>query len=248
MNSMASTLNNLVAVTKKELAAYFNSPVAYIVLGVFLLISGWLYFAFSGLFIVGKASMRSFFAVMPLLFMFITPAVTMRLIAEERKTGTLESLLTLPLREWEIVTGKFFAALGMLCVGLLFTLFYPLSLRMLIASTSSFDWGPVVGGYLGLVLLAGAFIACGMWASAISKNQIVGFIAGLGLCFLLWVLDKAILVLPASVGAIFQYLSVTYHFENIARGVIDSRDLLYYLTVIIIGLVFTTRALSSVRK
>lgn len=241
-------MKNVVAIARKELASYFNSPIAYIVLGTFLVISGWLFFYFSGLFIVGKSSMRMFFAVSPLLFMFVTPAVTMRLIAEERKSGTLEALMTLPVKDHEIVLGKFIAALGMMCVGLLFTMAYPFSLVAITQPGARFDWGPVIGGYAGLVLLASAFIACGMWASALSKNQIVGFIAAIGICFVLWVLDKAILVLPASLGAPIQYLSVTYHFENIARGVIDTRDLLYYVTVTTIGLILTTRQLSSVRK
>jgi ABC-2 type transport system permease protein len=133
-------------------------------------------------------------------------------------------------------------------VGLAFTFFYPFSLVAITAPGNTFDWGPVVGGYIGLVLLASAFIAVGMWASALSKNQIVGFIAGLALCFILWVLDKAILILPASVGELLQYLSVTYHFENVARGVLDTRDVLYYVTVTTIGLLLTTRTLSSVRK
>jgi ABC-2 type transport system permease protein len=241
-------MKNVIAIARKELAAYFNSPIAYIVLGTFLVVSGWLFFYFSGLFIVGKASLRTFFAVSPLLFMFVTPAVTMRLIAEERKTGTLEVLMSLPVRDYEIVVGKFVAALLMICVGLLCTFAYPFSLVAITQPGAHFDWGPVIGGYCGLVLLASAFIACGMWASALSKNQIVGFIAALGICFVLWVLDKAIMILPASLGAPIQYLSVTYHFENIARGVIDTRDLLYYVTVTTIGLILTTRALSSVRK
>lgn len=241
-------MKNVIAIARKELASYFNSPIAYIVLGTFLVVGGWLFFYFSGLFIAGHASMRAFFAVSPLLFMFVTPAVTMRLIAEERKSGTLEGLMTLPVREHEIVLGKFTAALAMICVGLVCTLAYPFSLVAMSAPGSTFDWGPVAGGYLGLVMLASAFIACGMWASALSKNQIVGFIFALGICFVLWVLDKAILILPSSLGALFQYMSVTYHFENIARGVIDTRDVLYYVTVTTIGLLLTTRALSSVRK
>src|SRR5690606_26067560 len=118
--------------------------------------------------------------------------------AEERKTGTLETLMTLPIREWEVVVGKFLAALAMMAVGVGFTLLYPLTLSLVVAPGSQLDWGPVIGGYLGLVLLAGAFIAVGMWASAISKNQIVGFIVGLAICFLLWVLDKATIVLPGT--------------------------------------------------
>jgi gliding-associated putative ABC transporter substrate-binding component GldG len=240
-------MNNVVAIARRELRTYFNSPIAYIVLGVFLVTAGWLFFFYSGLFIVGRATLRPFFSVAPLLFMLLAPAITMRLVAEERKTGTLESLLTLPVREWEVVVGKLTAALGMVAVGLLFTIPFPITLAALTAPGFTFDWGPVLGGYVGLVLLAGAFLSVGMWASAISKNQIVGFIVGLAACFVLWILDKATVILPQGLASIFEYLSVTYHFENFAKGVFDSRDFIYYASVIAIGVVLTVRALQSVR-
>ena len=241
-------MQNALGIARRELSTYFNSPIAYIVLGVFLLVAGWLFFFFSGFFIVGRASLRPFFSLAPVLFMFLAPAITMRLIAEERKSGTLEILLTLPVTEAEVVVGKFLAALGMVVFGLCFTFLYPLSVALLTAPGASMDWGPVVGGYLGLVLLASSFIAVGMWASAISKNQIVGFIVGLLLCFVLWIIDKAAIVLPASLGQVFEYLSVTYHFENISRGVIDTRDILYYLSVTTTGLLLTVRTLAAVRQ
>ena len=239
-------MNGVLAVARRELKTFFSSPIAYIVLGAFLLLTGWFYF--SPLFLSGQASLRNFFGIAAICFVFIVPAITMRSIAEERKSGTLELLLTMPVEDWQVVLGKFLAALGMVCVGLVFTFPYALTVSSLTGPGAPFDWGVVAAGYLGLVLVASSFIALGLWASALSKNQIVGFIAALGICFVLWVLDKAILVLPASVGALFQYLSVTYHFDNIARGVIDTRDILYYVTVTTIGLLLTTRALSSVRK
>ena len=156
--------------------------------------------------------------------------------------------MTLPVREWEVVAGKFIAALGTVAIALLFTLPWALSLVSAIEKDAVFDWGPVIGGYLGVLLLSSAFIAWGLFASALQKNQIVGFIVGLALCFLMWFPDKVALLLPASGAAIVQYLSVAYHFENIARGVIDSRDLFYYVTVTAIGLMATTRVLASVRK
>ncbi|MFY0579458.1 ABC transporter permease [Cystobacter fuscus] len=140
-------MGTTLAVARREFRSFFNSPVAYIVLGGFLLTAGWLYF--STLFVAGQASLRGFFGVAPVLFVVFAPAVTMRLIAEERKSGTLELLLTLPLNDWQVVTGKFLAALGMVGVGLLLTLPYPLSVAALTAPGASFDWGPVVMGYVG---------------------------------------------------------------------------------------------------
>ncbi|MBI1948957.1 MAG: ABC transporter permease subunit [Deltaproteobacteria bacterium] len=241
-------MHNTLAIARRELTSYFHSPVAHVVLAVFLVVSGWLFFYFSGLLIVGKASMRGFFALCPLLFMLFVPAITMRLIAEERKSGTFEGLMTLPVAEHEVVLGKFLAALSMMCVGLLCTFVYPVSLALIKAPGSALDMGPIIGGYLSAVLLLSSFIAFGMWASALSKNQIIAFILGLLLCFALWIPDKAILILPASLGAAVQYLSVNYHFENIARGVIDVRDVLYYLTVTTIGLVLTTRTIAATRQ
>jgi gliding-associated putative ABC transporter substrate-binding component GldG len=241
-------MRNVLAIARRELRTYFNSPIAYIVLGVFLVTAGWLFFFYSGLFIVGRASLRAFFSVAPLLFMLLSPAITMRLLAEERKTGTLESLLTMPVRESEVVLGKLLAAIGMVAVGLAFTFAFPITVAGLVAPGHAFDWGPVVGGYVGLLLLASAFLSIGMWASALSKNQIVGFIAGLAVCFVLWILDKATVVLPQALAAVLEYLSVTHHFENFARGVVDSRDVLYYVSVAAIGVLLSVRALQRGRR
>ncbi|HEX8539297.1 MAG TPA: ABC transporter permease subunit [Cystobacter sp.] len=239
-------MGTTLAVARREFRSFFNSPVAYIVLGGFLLTAGWLYF--STLFVAGQASLRGFFGVAPVLFVVFAPAVTMRLIAEERKSGTLELLLTMPLNDWQVVTGKFLAALGMVGVGLLLTLPYPLSVAALTAPGASFDWGPVVMGYVGLVLLASSFLAIGLWASALSRNQIVGFIIGLVLCFAFYFVDKFAVVLPQTLSEVLQYLSVDYHFDNIARGVLDSRDVLFYVTLTVVGLALTTRTLSNVRQ
>ena len=169
-------MRTALAICKRELKTYFNSPIAYIVIGVFLLVAGWLYF--STLFLMGRASLRGFFGVAPVLFVVFGPAVTMRLIAEEKKSGTLELVMTMPVRIWELVLGKFLAAWAMVGVGLLFTLPYPLAVSSLVAEGTHFDWGPVWGGYLGLMLLSSSFLAMGLVASALSRNQIVGFILG----------------------------------------------------------------------
>ncbi|MGQ0506690.1 MAG: ABC transporter permease [Myxococcaceae bacterium] len=234
------------AVARREFRSFFNSPVAYIVIGVFLIVAGWFYF--STLFLGGEASLRYFFRLAPLLFVFFVPAVTMRLLAEERKSGTLELLLSLPVQDWQVVVGKFLGALGMVSVALACTLPYPIIVASLAAPGVSFDWGPVITGYLGLLLLASSFLAVGLWASALSRNQIVGLILGLAGCFALYFVDKFAFVLPPALAGVVQYLSVDYHFDNISRGVIDTRDLFFYLSLTAAGLLFTSRTLSAARR
>ena len=236
-------MRTAMAIARREMRTYFNSPIAYIVIGVFLLVAGYLYF--STLFLMGRGSLRGFFSVAPVLFVVFAPAVTMRLVAEEKKSGTMELVLTMPIRNWELVTGKFLAALGMVCVGLLCTLAYPLSVSSLVAEGTTFDWGPVIGGYIGLILMASSFLAVGLWASALSKNQIVGFIVGLLLCFGFYFVDKVAILFPESLGGILEYLSVDYHFDNISRGVIDTRDLIFYASITLVGLMLTTTELAD---
>jgi gliding-associated putative ABC transporter substrate-binding component GldG len=236
-------MRTALAITKREMKTYFNSPIAYIVIGVFLLVAGYLYF--STLFLMGRASLRGFFGVAPVLFVVFGPAVTMRLIAEEKKSGTLELLLTMPVRTWELVLGKFLAALGMVCVGLAFTFPYAIAVSSITAAGAHFDWGPVVGGYVGLVLLASAFLSMGLVASAISRNQIVGFILGLLLCFAFYFVDKFAILLPESLAQVLEYVSVDYHFENVARGVLDTKDLVFYFSLTAVALLLTVRVLSE---
>ena len=180
--------------------------------------------------------------------MIVAPAVTMRLLAEERKSGTLEVLMTLPVRESEVVLGKFLAALGMIAVGVTFTLPIPISLAAITAEGYRLDWGPVFGGYLGMLLMASTFLSVGMWASALTRNQIVSFILGLGLCFVLVMLDSAVFLLPESFAAAVQYFSVVEHFDSISRGVIDTRDLVFYVTTTAIGLLLTIWSLQAARE
>jgi ABC-2 type transport system permease protein len=234
------------AVARREFRTFFASPIAYIVLGGFLLLSGWLYF--STLFLAGQASLRGFFSIAPVLFVVLVPAVTMRSIAEERKSGTLELLLTLPMENWQLVLGKFLAAVGMVAVGLLWTLPYSVTVASLTDKGAAFDWGPVFAGYLGLLFLAGSFVALGLWSSALSKNQIVGFIVGLVICFAFYFIDKFAPLLPDAMGQVLEALSVDAHFENIARGVLDTRDVLFYLSLTVAGLLLTTRTLAATRQ
>jgi len=241
-------MQNALAIARRELRTYFHSPIAYIFLGVFLALGGILLFILSGFFLQGRASMRAYFDWAPMLFTLLAPAVTMRLIAEERRSRTLEVLLTLPVTDWEVVFGKFLGAMGLIGIGLLFTMVYPVSISLLVADGYTFDWGPVVGGYMGTLLMSASFVAIGMWASALTQDQVVAFILGLVLCLVAVLVGKVAILFPAGVADLVEYLSVSTHFESIARGVIDSRDIIYFLSLIAIGLALTTQALGRVRQ
>jgi len=232
-------MHNIWPIYRKELKSYFNSPIAYIVITVFLLISGW-FFA-TNFFLMGQATVRTALSVIPLIFIVFTPAITMRSIAEEKKSGTIELLVTMPTRDVEIVLGKFLAALTLLAIALAFTLIY--------AITSSFlgnlDEGPTFTGYLGLLLLGAVYVSIGIFASATSENQIVAFIISFLIILVLFMLDKALMFVPGPLVSLFEYLSVDYHFNSIARGVIDTRDLIYYLSMTTFALALAVRSLES---
>jgi ABC-2 type transport system permease protein len=234
-------MTKVLSIAKRELASYFNSPVAYVVLGVFLILLG--YFYFSTLFLTGFASMRNFFSMAPMLLVVFGPALSMRLIAEERKAGTLEQLLSMPIRDVDVVLGKFVAGVGMVAVGLLFTLPYLVTVSMLTPPNMSLDLGPVFAGYLGLILCASSFVSLGLLASALTRNQIVAFIIGFLLCLFFFIIDKVAVLLPLGAAPVFEYLSVDTHFANVARGVLDSRDLIFYSSLTGVALLLTIRSL-----
>jgi ABC-2 type transport system permease protein len=224
---------------KKELRSFFDSPIAYIVITIFLLISGW--FFFSDLFLVNQASVRNLFGIVPFIFMFFVPAVTMRLISEEKRSGTIEVLLTLPVRDHEIILGKFLAGLILIFAAVILTFVYTLTLSGL----GDLDFGSVVAGYIGLVFLGAAYLSIGVFTSSLTQNQIVAFITSFVIIFALFMLDKVLIFMPGFLVSFFEYLSVDYHFSNIARGVIDSRDVIYYLSIIFLFLFLAVRALES---
>jgi ABC-2 type transport system permease protein len=220
------TFANVGTIFKKELRSYFNSAVAYVVIVVFLAIVGWLYT--SSMFLVNVASLRLMFEWIPLVFLFVVPAVTMRLIAEEKKAGTIELLTTKPLHDWEIVIGKFLAAWALIGVTLLPTLIYYVTVAFL----GDIDNGPVVGGYLGLLFMAGVYVAIGLLASSVTENQIVAFIIGLLMMFAFFMMDKVLIFVPDFMTSVIEYLGIDFHFSNIARGVIDSRDIVYFGSIL----------------
>ena len=214
----------------KELKDFFISPIAYIVISVFLLVTGWLFF--STFFVFNQADMRNFFNLLPMTFAFVVPAITMRLFAEELSTGSYETLLTLPVTFRAIILGKFLAGVAMVAALLLPTLSYPIFISFM----GALDWGPVVGGYVGAVFLGAAFSAVGLFASALTRNQIIAFIIGLAICFTLTLIDKMLYFLPQSLLGVFSYLGADFHFQNIAKGIIDSRDILYFVSICFVGL------------
>lgn len=226
-------------ILKKELKDFFISPIAYIVLSIFLIITGW--FFFSTFFIYDQANMRSFFALLPIIFTFVIPAVTMRLFSEEFNIGSYEILLTMPVTFGDIVFGKFAAGLVMTGAMLLPTLAYPIAISFI----GDLDWGPVIGGYLGALLLGGTFAAVGVFASALTRNQIVAFILGAAICFILTLIDKMLFFFPESLLNVIEYLGADFHFRNISKGIIDSRDLIYFISVIFISLYGTRLALQN---
>jgi len=223
-------MRQVVHIFRKEFNAYFVSPIAYIVIAIFLLVTGWFFFA--TFFIYNQANLRTFYALLPIMFAFVLPAVTMRLISEEINVGSDEILLTLPVTFREVILGKFLASVALVVAMLIPTVAYPLTVSFI----GQLDWGPVVGGYVGAVLLGAAFSAIGLFASALTRNQIIAFIIGLAVCFTLTLIDKMLFFLPRSLLGVLAYLGADFHFQNIARGIIDSRDILYFISICFVGM------------
>jgi ABC-2 type transport system permease protein len=226
-------------ICRKEFNAYFVAPIAYIVIAIFLLVTGW--FFFTTFFLFNQASLRNFFSLLPTVFAFVVPAVTMRLFAEELNIGSYETLLTLPVDFKEIIFGKFLASVAFIAALLIPTLAYPITIALL----GDLDWGPVTGGYIGALFLGAAFAAIGLFTSALTRNQIVAFISALAICFGLTLIDQMLFFLPRSLLAFFSYLGTDFHFQNIAKGIVDTRDLVYFISLCVLGLYSTHLALQA---
>jgi len=226
---------------KKELMSYFNSPIAYIFIGVFLVTGNWLFF--KNFFLIGEASMRGYFELLPWIFLFLCPAITMRLWSEEKKAGTIEFLLTLPVTDWQVVWGKFLGALAFLSIALATTFTLPIT----IASLGNLDWGPVIGSYIGSLLLGGSYLSLGLFISSLTKNQIIAFVLGLAACFGFFIVGANFVLMgaPQFLVQIMNFLGLGNHFYNIAKGVIDTKDLIYYFSFIFIFLWLNARMIES---
>ena len=218
-------MENTAYIFRKEFKGYFVSPIAYIVITIFLVLSGW--FFFSTFFLYSQAELRNFFTLLPVIFSFIIPAITMRLFSEELNTGSYELLLTMPVTSLDIILGKFLAAIAFVGLMLLPTISY----GVMISFIGELDWGPVIGGYVGAILLGGAFSSVGIFASSLTRNQIIAFIIGMTICFTLTLLDKMLFFLPESILGTLQFLGADFHFQNVSRGILDSRDIIYFLSI-----------------
>lgn len=234
-------LKTIYILFKKELMSYFNSPIAYIFIGVFLVVGNWLFF--KGFYLMGEATVRSYFTLLPWIFLFLSPAITMRLWAEEKKTGTIEFLLTLPVTDWQVVLAKFFGALAFMLITLLLSATLPITVAML----GNLDWGPVAGGYLGALFLGGSYLSLGLFISSLTKNQIIAFVLGLVACFAAFMIgaDFVLIGAPQFLTPILKFLGLGNHFFNIAKGVIDSKDIIYYCSFIFIFLWLNARIIES---
>jgi ABC-2 type transport system permease protein len=230
-------------IAKRELASFFDSLLAYILLIAFLGLSGLFTWLVGGdIFIVKQASLQSFFGVAYWSLFFFIPALTMRLIAEERSSGTLELILTKPLSDWQLVLGKFLSALFLILISLAMTLPYYIT----VANIGPIDHGAVWTGYLGLLLMSAAYISIGLFASSITNNQIVAFLLSLliGIFFHL-IFGFLAQYFPGFFGRMLDYLSLTSHYQSISRGVVDTRDLIYFISIVFIGLFAAETALAK---
>jgi gliding motility-associated transport system permease protein len=225
--------------TRKELQSHFDSPVAYVVLSVFLIMTGW--FFSTNVFLENTASLRSMFDIVPFIFLFFIPAITMSTFAEERRAGTLELLLTMPVRDWQVILGKLMAVTIFLLVAIGMTLVYTVT----VASLGDLDFGATFGGYLGLFLLGMTCASIGIMASSFTKNQVVAFILGFGLIFALYLMDKVTAFVPAWMSGVVQFLGTDFHYQNLLRGVVDTRDVVYYLSMTVFAGLLTMYSLAQ---
>jgi ABC-2 type transport system permease protein len=228
----------------KEIKGYFSSLVGYVVVIVLLLICGlfmWILPA-TNLLDFGFLSMDKFFAFAPWVLLFLIPAITMRMFPDELKSGTIEILLTKPVTEMQIILGKFFASLALVLIALLPTVIYVFSMRFLASEGHTLDTGGVLGSYIGLFFLAASFCGIGIFASSLTSNQIVGFLSSLIGCLVLYFGFEAISKIPAFSGGLDYILSaigLASHYNNISRGVVDTRDIIYFVTVVVLFILAT---------
>lgn len=227
------------AIFKKEINSFFASPIGYLVIALFLVLNGLFLWLFTGDFNIlesGFAELTPFFLLAPWILVFLVPAVTMRAFSDEKKQGTLELLVTKPLSHLQIVLGKYFGALLLICLAILPTLLYIVALDNLKMSTDTLDYGGIIGSYLGLFFLVAAYAAIGLFASTLSDNQIVAFISAVFLCFFFYFGFEG---LSSFSDLSLEQLGMEEHYNSLSRGVLDTRDLLYFLSISIFFIVLT---------
>jgi ABC-2 type transport system permease protein len=251
-------MRRTLAIAGKELRGYCASPIGWIINSLFALIFGWFFYTYLEYFVrnsmqaqmgqggpmnINLSLIRPLFSNATVIILFVLPSITMRTYSEEKRSGTIELLLTSPVTDWEIILGKFLGAMGLYCTMLLATMIY----MVILFAYGQPEWRPLVAGYLGLVLMGGCFISMGLFISSLTKNQIVAgiatFVAGLMFWVINWLSDSV----GPTAAAILSYLSITEHFDDFAKGVIDTRHLIFYLSFIAFGLFLTSKSVDTER-
>ncbi len=218
-------MHSTIVIAWREFKAYFNSAIAYIVVCTFLALVN--FFFFFSFFTSGVADVRNLFTLASIISAFFGPAITMKLIADERKSRSIELLLSLPVTRLQVILGKYFAALLLYLVMIALTLFAPIT----ISGIASLEWGPIIGSYIGLLMLGSVYVAIGLFTSALTKSQLVAVILGIAACLTVSLgFEYARFFAPSFIGAALEHLSVLSHFQSMARGVLDTRDIIYYLS------------------
>jgi ABC-2 type transport system permease protein len=250
-------MRNILAIADKELRSYFASPIAYIIIGLFALLFGWFFFVYLSVFVQRSSQMamgggapninqdmiRGVFLNSAVIILFVMPMITMRTYSEEKRSGTIELLLTSPVTDFQIIMGKFLGALGLYASMLLVTMLY---IAMLFLYGNP-EWRPIATGYLGLLLMGGCFLSVGLFISSVTKNQIVAGFLTFAVFLMLWVINWMADQSGPIMGAVLKYLSITDHFDDFARGIIDTKHVVYYLTFITFGLFLTAKSVDMER-
>jgi ABC-2 type transport system permease protein len=251
-------MNNVIAIAQKELRSYFASPIAYVTIGLFALLFGYFFYAYLGFFVqrsqqmsmggggtvnINQDMIRMVLLNSAVIILFVMPMITMRTYAEEKRSGTIELLLTSPITDVQIILGKFLGAMGLYAAMLAVTLLY----MAILFVYGNPEWRPVATGYLGLLLMGGCFISVGLLISSLTKNQIVAGILTFAVFLMLWVISWIGESSGPTTREIVNYLSITEHFDDFARGVIDTKHLVYYLSFITFGLFLTAKSVDSER-
>jgi ABC-2 type transport system permease protein len=250
-------MNNVLALAHKELRSYFASPIGYVITGLFAVLFGWIFYAYLSYFVrsseqmmmgggapnVNQQMISGLLQTTATIILFVMPMITMRTYSEEKRSGTIELLLTSPVSDVQIILGKFFGAMGLYAAMLAVTVLY-ISILFFLGNP---EWKPVIAGYLGLLLMGGCFIAVGLLVSSLTKNQIVAGIATFAVFLFLWVINWIGESAGPTGREIVTYISITDHFSDFARGVIDTKHLVYYVSFITFGLFLTAKSVDSER-
>jgi ABC-2 type transport system permease protein len=250
-------VRNIIAIAEKELRSYFASPIAYIIIGLFALLFGWFFYVYLSFFVqqssqmmmgggaanINERMIRGVFLNSAVIVLFVMPMITMRTYSEEKRSGTIELLLTSPVTDFQIIMGKFLGALGLYAAMLLVTMLY----MAILFIYSTPEWKPIATGYLGLLLMGGCFLSVGLFISSVTKNQIVAGFLTFAVFLMLWVINWMADQSGPTMGAVLKYLSITDHFDDFARGIIDTKHVVYYLTFITFGLFLTAKSVDMER-